>query len=183
MASHALFPGSELWANVPVPSVPSQEDVSGLGVPSPTYIPGYVWWSRLEQGPKTKVQDHADTIAALILSVHPLEIQDCKAPSPKEVDKMRVRASGTHVAVPANCVAIQHRADKRSIYKIFALFCNTFFVEASCMGRASVQHPSLFLIEPSQARQHPLLASSLPSTHNVAIVQRIVAAGVLPRFH
>lgn len=100
LASHVLFPGSELWANVPVPSVPSEEDISGLGVPSPAYIPGYVYWSRAEQGPKSKMQAYADTIAALILSVHPLEIQDCKAPSPKELDRMRVRPPSTPLSLP-----------------------------------------------------------------------------------
>lgn len=93
LASHVLFPGSEFWAKVPVPSVPSQKDISGLGVPSPAYIPGYVYWSRAEQGPKTYQQAYADKVAALILSVHPLESQDCKAPSPKELDGMRVRCS------------------------------------------------------------------------------------------
>jgi hypothetical protein len=91
LQSHILFPGSELWHDVPVPAVPSQEDISGLGVPSPVHIPGYVFHSRNEQGPKTEIQTYADTIASLILSVHPLEMHDCKAPTPKELDKMRVR--------------------------------------------------------------------------------------------
>ena len=93
LESHFIYPGSEVWADVPIPNIPSQEDVSGLGVPSPVYIPGYVFWSRGEQGPKTGLQAYADKISALMLAVHPLEHQDCRAPSPKELDGMRVRSS------------------------------------------------------------------------------------------
>lgn len=89
--SHYVYDGSEAWCHVPEPRVPCDNDPSGLGVPGPTAIAGYVYWTRGERGPKTKLQAYADAVSALMLAVHPLEPADCKPPSAAEVDRMRVR--------------------------------------------------------------------------------------------
>eukprot|EP00892_Ulva_mutabilis_P005506 jgi/Ulvmu1/3327/UM155_0010.1 len=87
--SHYVYDGSEAWGHVPEPSVPTENNPSGLGVPGPTAIAGYVYWTRGERGPKTSLQAYADTISALMLAVHPLEPSDCRSPSPADVDRMR----------------------------------------------------------------------------------------------
>lgn len=99
--SHCVYEGSENWCNVSEPRIPCDDDPSGLGVPGPTAIAGYVYWTRGEHGPKTKLQGYADAISALMLAVHPLETADCKAPSPGELDRMRVRT----VVSAAACIS------------------------------------------------------------------------------
>lgn len=102
ICSHCIYEGSENWSHVPEPRIPCDDDPSGLGVPGPTAIAGYVYWTRGERGPKTKLQAYADAISALMLAVHPLETADCKAPSAGEVDRMRVR----NVVSAAACFSV-----------------------------------------------------------------------------
>lgn len=134
--SHFVYDGSEAWCNVPEPRLPSDHDPSGLGLPGPTAIAGYVYWTRGERGPKTRLQAYADNISALMLSVHPLEIVDCKAPSAAEVDRMRVRNAlvaadsvPRHVVTPHTPVCACAQVPLSIRWQTIADMCGPFCVQ------------------------------------------------------
>eukprot|EP00892_Ulva_mutabilis_P003576 jgi/Ulvmu1/1590/UM111_0018.1 len=89
--SHYLFEGSEQWSTVPEPRLPCEEDASGLAIPDPASIPGYVQWQQGQAGPRTQLQTYADNVQQLTLAVHPLNAADCAPPTVAEVDYLEKR--------------------------------------------------------------------------------------------
>lgn len=88
--SHYVYEGSERWSDVPEPRLPCEDDASGLGIPEPAAISGYLSWHQGESGPKTELQTYADNVRQLTLAVHPLNSADCAPPSIAEVDYLAV---------------------------------------------------------------------------------------------